>query len=227
MSSLRKFADNSRTSYEFICLLPFRFIAEESADENKALTDEPTWIIDPIDGTNNFCQRIPFVAISVAFVWKREICIGIIYNPVLREFHSARLGAGAFLNGKRMRCSQVETLEAATLGHEVSFIRMENSRERNVRQVTAFGSATKGMRSFGTCAVSLAFVARGTLDGYQVSELFAWDIAAGILLVREAGGSCYKPDGTPIDLDDPRVICGATEKLCQALIALNAAALNA
>lgn len=204
-----------------------RFIAEESANSNQLLSDEPTWIIDPIDGTNNFCQRIPFVAISVAFVWKREICIGIVYNPVLREFHSARLGAGAFLNGKPIRCSQVATIEAATLGHEVSFIRLEKYRERNAKQVHAFASASKGFRSFGTCAVSLAFVARGTLDGYQVSELFAWDIAAGVLLVREAGGFCTKPDGSPIDLNDPRILCAATDSLARELIALNKTALEA
>lgn len=204
-----------------------RFIAEESADNNQALTESPTWIIDPIDGTNNYCQRIPFVAISIAFVWKREICIGIVYNPVLREFYSARLGCGSFMNGKRIQCSQIEAIEEATLGHEVSFIRLEKYRDRNVKLVKAFASASKGFRSFGTCALSLAFVARGCLDGYQVSELFPWDIAAGVLLVREAGGSCYKPDGTPIDLDDPRFICGATENLCQEMIRLNKEALEA
>lgn len=73
----------------------------------------------------------------------------------------------------------------------------------------------------------MSFVARGTLDGYQVSELYPWDIAAGILLIHEAGGYCYKPDGTPIDLTDPRVICGATKTLCKALIELNKEALSA
>lgn len=83
------------------------------------------------------------------------------------------------------------------------------------------------MRSFGSCAISLSFVARGILDGYQISELFPWDVAAGILLIQEAGGFCCKPDGTPIDLNDPRVICGATKTLCEALIELNKEALSA
>lgn len=112
--------------------------------ENRALTDEPTWIIDPIDGTNNFIQRIPFVAISVAFVWKREICTGIVYNPVLNELCSARVGNGAFLNGKRIYCSKIEKIENATLGHEVSFIRVEKHRERNAKQILAFASAAQG-----------------------------------------------------------------------------------
>lgn len=82
------------------------------------------------------------------------------------------------------------------------------------------------MRSFGSVAVSMSFVACGVLDGYQINELFAWDIAAGVLLIREAGGYCCKPDGTPIDLSDPKLICGATRKLCDAMVALNKNALN-
>lgn len=121
-----------------------RFIAEESGDTNSALTDDPTWIIDPIDGTNNFIQRIPFVAISVAFVWKKEICSGIIYNPILDEFYTARLGGGAFLNKKLIHCSNVETIDKATLGHEISLIRAEKYRDRNIKQVIAFASAAQG-----------------------------------------------------------------------------------
>lgn len=124
--------------------LPSRFIAEESELTNNPLTDDPTWIIDPIDGTNNFIRRIPFVAISVAFVYKKEICIGIIYNPILNEFYSTRIGAGAFLDGKQIHCSNVEKLEDACIGHEVSFIRVEKHRERNTKQVTAFASAAQG-----------------------------------------------------------------------------------
>lgn len=84
---------------------------------------------------------------------------------------------------------------------------------------------SRRMRSFGSVCVSLAFVARGTLDGYQINELFAWDIAAGALLIREAGGFVCKPDGNPIDLNDPKLICGATEKLCKQLIEANKEAL--
>lgn len=121
-----------------------RFIAEESEKTNDALTDDPTWIIDPIDGTNNYIRRIPFVAISVAFVYKKEICLGIVYNPVLNEFYSARVGTGAFLNGKPIRCSGIEHLKDACIGHEVSFIGVQKYRERNLKQVTAFASAAQG-----------------------------------------------------------------------------------
>lgn len=121
-----------------------RFIAEESENLNRALSADPTWIIDPIDGTNNFIRRIPFVAISVGFVWKYEICIGIIYNPILNEFYSARIGTGAFLNGKQIHCTKIEKLEDACIGHEVSFLGVEKHRDRNVKQVIGFASAAQG-----------------------------------------------------------------------------------
>lgn len=111
---------------------------------NQSLCDDPTWIIDPIDGTNNFVQRIPLVAISVAFVWRKEIVIGIIYNPISESFYSARYKNGAFLNGKPIKCSKVEAMEDATIGQEISFIRIDKHRERNSKQVLAFGSAAKG-----------------------------------------------------------------------------------
>lgn len=72
----------------------------------------------------------------------------------------------------------------------------------------------------------MSFIARGTLDGYQMNELYAWDIAAAVLLIREAGGFCCKPDGSAIDLNDPRIICGATKQLCDAMVQLNKEALG-
>lgn len=81
-------------------------------------------------------------------------------------------------------------------------------------------------RSFGSCSISLSFVARGTLDGYQINELYAWDIAAGILLICEAGGYCCKPDGSSIDLNDPKLICGATKRLCDEMVKINKEALD-
>lgn len=81
-------------------------------------------------------------------------------------------------------------------------------------------------RSFGSCCVSLSFLARGTLDGYQMNELYAWDVAAAILLIREAGGYCCKPDGSSIDLNDPKILCAATKSLADEMIKLNKEALG-
>lgn len=84
------------------------------------------------------------MAISVAFVYKKEICCGIVYNPILNEFYSARIGNGAFLNGKRIRCSKIEKLSDACIGHEVSFVRVERHRERNLKQITTFAPIAQG-----------------------------------------------------------------------------------
>lgn len=192
----------------------------------------------------------------MAFVLKKEVCLGVVYNPILNEMYTARVGTGAFLNGKPIHCSKIEKLEDACIGHEVSFIRVERHRVRNIKQVNAFAAAAQGyairleppfrnhsvqklirivchfsvpkfrFRSFGSCCVSMSFVARGTLDGYQMNELYVWDIAAASLLVREAGGYCCKPDGSPIDLNDPKIICAATKKLCDEMIKLNKEALG-
>lgn len=107
-------------------------------------SDDPTWIIDLIDGTNDFIRHIPFIAISVAFVWKKQICIGVVYNPILSDFYSARLGNGAYLNGKQIHCNKVKKFEDATLGHEVLFIRVPKHREQNSKQVLTFASAAQG-----------------------------------------------------------------------------------
>lgn len=146
-----KYADHKYVKAHFYLLFhlnllfPFyRFIAEESEDTNQALTAEPTWIIDPIDGTNNFVRRIPLIAISVAFVLKKEICMGIIYNPIIGDSYEARLGNGSFLNGKRISCTSVEKLEDATIGHEISFLRVPKYQERNKKQVLAFGASCQG-----------------------------------------------------------------------------------
>lgn len=120
-----------------------RFVAEETAAENE-LTDAPTWIIDPIDGTSNFVHGIPIVGISVALVLRKEIVIGVVYNPVTDEMYRSRLGAGAFLNDVPIRCSAVQTLDEAIYAHEVSFARVERVREKNIKRIHKFAALAQG-----------------------------------------------------------------------------------
>lgn len=120
-----------------------RFVAEETAAEN-GLTDAPTWIIDPIDGTCNFVHGIPIVGISVALAVRRETVIGVVYNPVTDEMYRCRLGAGAFLNDKPIRCSSVRTLDDAIYAHEVSFARVERVREKNIKRIHKFAAVAQG-----------------------------------------------------------------------------------
>ncbi|KAJ6647197.1 Inositol monophosphatase ttx-7 [Pseudolycoriella hygida] len=193
------------------------FIAEETkADE--VLTDAPTWIIDPVDGTNNFVHGIPFTAISVAFVLKKEIQIGIVYNPIMNEMYTARLGQGAFLNGKQIAVSNAKTLDESMYCHEISLARRDALRDKHMKRVYKITACSQGIRSFGCAALSLAYVARGSIDCYHLEDLYPWDVAAGALLIREAGGKVFKSDGGPYDIMDPQVVCAATDELSREVV---------
>lgn len=141
----------------------------------------------------------------------------------------------SFLAVKKHRdrnAKQVISFASAAQGYFINFNDELNSGKSYDMKIAInfyffFSSTESRFRSFGSVAISLSFVARGTLDGYQINELYAWDIAAGILLIREAGGYCCKPDGSPIDLNDPKLICGATKCLCNEMIEKNKEALNA
>lgn len=120
-----------------------RFVAEETAAQNQ-LSDAPTWIIDPIDGTVNFVHGIPLVAISIALLVRQEIAIGVVYNPITGELYRCRKGAGAFLNDAPIRCSEVSDLDGAIYAHEVSFMRAERVREKNLKRIHKFASLAQG-----------------------------------------------------------------------------------
>jgi len=193
------------------------FIAEETkADEQ--LTEAPTWIIDPVDGTNNFVHGIPFTAISVAFALKKELQIGIIFNPIMNEMYTARLGQGAFLNGKKIAVSSAQTLDESMYCHEVSLARRENVRDKHMKRVYKFAACSQGIRAFGCAALTLSYVARGSIDCYHIEDLYPWDVAAGALLIREAGGKIYKTDGEPYDIMNPTIVCAGTDQLCKEVI---------
>ncbi|KAG4070364.1 hypothetical protein HA402_006506 [Bradysia odoriphaga] len=199
------------------------FIAEETmADE--VLTDAPTWIIDPIDGTNNFVHGIPFTAISVAFALKKQLQIGIVYNPIMNEMYTARLGQGAYLNGNAIAVSSATTLDESIYCHEVSLARREGIRDKHMKRVYKLAACCQGVRAFGCAALTLSYVARGSIDCYHIDDLYPWDVAAGALLITEAGGKIYKSNGAPYDIMDPNIVCAGTDQLCKELIeALNGA----
>lgn len=201
----------------------FRFIAEEtSAREHKTpdLTDAPTWIIDPIDGTCNFVHGIPITAISIAMVHQKEIVIGIIYNGVTKELFSARKGNGAHLNGFPIHVSEVKKIQNSVVGHEISLAGIKELREKNMKRMDNVVAKCQGVRAFGCAAMSLAYVAQGTMDAYHIDDMRPWDMAAGVLLVREAGGVVYAPDGGEFDVMRPDTVAASTEELCRELIEL-------
>jgi myo-inositol-1(or 4)-monophosphatase len=145
------------------------------------------WIVDPLDGTTNFLHGIPHFAISIALERDGEIVAGIVYEPIRDEMYWAEKGAGAYLNDRRLRVSARRQLGEALIGTGMPFgTRAEN--QGYSASLAAIWRATSGVRRMGSAALDLAYVAAGRYDGFWEFDLSPWDIAAGIVLVREAGG---------------------------------------
>ncbi len=145
------------------------------------------FIIDPLDGTTNFLHGIPHFAISVALEKQGQIIAAVVYNPITDEFFNAERGRGAFLNDRRLRVSGRKMLRDCVIGCGVPHLgRGDHIRFR--RELEKVQAQAAGIRRFGAASLDLAYVAAGRMDGFWERDLAAWDMAAGILLVREAGG---------------------------------------
>lgn len=160
-------------------------IAEESGVQNEDA--ELVWIIDPLDGTKNYLHGFPFYAISIAIRIKNRIEHAVIYDPIRHECFSASRGHGARLNDRRLRVSKQNQLSSALLGTTFS-ISNETRAKRYLPVIETLTGKCSGLRTTGSAALNLAYVASGRLDGAWDFGLKPWDIAAGCLLVQEAGG---------------------------------------
>jgi myo-inositol-1(or 4)-monophosphatase len=145
------------------------------------------WIVDPLDGTTNFLHGLPFWAISIALEKEGEIVAGIVYEPVRDEMFWAEKGAGAWNNHQRLRVSGRRKLDEAVIATGLPFKGRGNHAEY-LPQLQAVMAETAGVRRFGSAALDLAYVAAGRFDGYWESHVQPWDVAAGLLMVTEAGG---------------------------------------
>ena len=152
------------------------------------------WIIDPLDGTSNFLHGLPHFAISIALEQDGDIVAGVVFDPIKDEMFWAEKGVGAYLNDHRLRVSGRHRLSEALLATGMPFAG-HGDRARYLTQVDAAMAATAGVRRWGAAALDLAYVAAGRFDGFWEEGLSAWDIAAGLLLVREAGGYVTELDG--------------------------------
>lgn len=151
------------------------------------------WIIDPLDGTTNFAHHLPLFVISIAAYRQEEVLCGVIFQPITQELFIAEAGKGAFLNGHRLKVSRVDSLEECFLfvgwPHEVENPRSVAISEKNFQ----FYQSGMRLRSLGSAALSLAYVAAGKADAFWMNDLYPWDIAAGQLLIEEAGGKVSPP----------------------------------
>ncbi|KAF7997228.1 hypothetical protein HCN44_005505 [Aphidius gifuensis] len=193
-----------------------QFIGEETVASTNflpELTDAPTWIIDPIDGTTNFVHSFPHTCISIALVVKRNIEIGIVYNPILDQLFTARRGEGAFLNGKRIQSSKISELRSSLVCIEASYAAIKSTRDLLLGRVEAFVSIAHGIRVLGSAALTLCHIAMGAAELYLSDNLYPWDVAAGVLIIREAGGDVYDTSGGEFNLMKPRVLAVGCSKL--------------
>lgn len=171
----------------------YNFLVEESG-----IIEGPDkshrFIIDPLDGTTNFLHSIPHFAISIALEREGQLASALVYNPVTDELYTAERGHGAYLNDKRLRVAVRKTLAESLFATGIPFLGRDGH-ERFLEELRAAMSATSGVRRFGAAALDLAYVAAGRFDGFWERGLKPWDVAAGVLLVREAGGIASDMDG--------------------------------
>jgi len=198
-----------------------RFIGEESTagGEKCVLTDAPTWIIDPVDGTTNFVHSLPLIAISIGLLVEKKAVLGIIHNPILKQTYSAKAGAGAFFNGNPIKVSGETEMAKSLICTESGS--SDDPVKLNVilQNLQSLLGKCHGTRSLGSAAITMATVAMGGVDAYYEFGLHAWDMAAGELIVREAGGTVVDTTGGPFDLMSRRVVCAGSEKLAKDIAA--------
>jgi myo-inositol-1(or 4)-monophosphatase len=163
------------------------------------------WIIDPVDGTTNYAHGYPWFCSSIALEVEGDLVAGVIYNPVYDELFTATKGGGAYLNGNRLTVSARMPLKNSLLGTGFPYD-CATDPANNFANFIAFQKRARGIRRAGAAALDLAYVAAGRLDGFWELKLKAWDVAAGVLLVREAGGLVTTFDGSSYDVFNDRII---------------------
>ncbi len=163
------------------------------------------WIIDPVDGTTNYAHGYPWFCSSIALEIEGELVAGVIYNPIYDELFTATKGEGAFLNGNRLSVSSRMPLSNSLLGTGFPYD-CATDQANNFANFIAFQKSARGIRRAGAAALDLAYVAAGRLDGFWELKLKAWDVAAGVLMVREAGGVVTTFDGSTYDIFNDRIV---------------------
>jgi myo-inositol-1(or 4)-monophosphatase len=188
-------------------------LAEESGASGDS---EYTWIIDPLDGTTNFIHGFPQYAVSIALRHREHVTQAVVYDPTRNELFTASRGRGAFMNERRIRVSRRTKLSECLIGTGFPFRSFEHLDEY-VRMFRSVTEHTAGIRRPGAAALDLAYVAAGRLDGFWEVGLSPWDMAAGSLLILEAGGLVSDFKGETAYLEEGRIVCGAPKIFPQLL----------
>ncbi len=168
--------------------------------------DSPfTWVMDPLDGTTNFAHGFPFFCVSIALARDGDPLCGAVYDPVRDELYTALKGGGSFLNGRRLTVSTVDDLGKSLLATGFPYD-IRRSSETNLENFAAFAVRSQAIRRAGSAALDLCYVAAGRFDGYWELKLRPWDMAAGVLILGEAGGRVSDLQGGPWHLKVPGLV---------------------
>eukprot|EP00898_Chlorokybus_atmophyticus_P005155 jgi/Chlat1/5640/Chrsp369S00866 len=197
----------------------FEFIGEEESSKGGfTLTDKPTWMVDPLDGTTNFVHRFPFVCVSIGLAISKKAVVGVVYNPIMNELFTAVRGKGAFLNGQPIKVSAQTELGRALVATEIGIVRDEAAITATTNRIKALMLNARSIRCAGSCALNLSGIACGRLDAYYEFGIGGpWDAAAGAVILTEAGGDVIDPaTGGKFDLLARRVL-GSNGQLSQQL----------
>ncbi|HLG98063.1 MAG TPA: inositol monophosphatase family protein [Bryobacteraceae bacterium] len=182
---------------------PTHSIVAEEGGRHSGSSDY-CWYVDPLDGTTNFAHGFPMYNVTLALEHAGELIAGVIFDPEHNEMFSAERGSGAYLNNRRIRVSKVGRIEDALVA--TGFPSKKRHQDINVHFYYQLAMITHGVRRAGAAALDLAYVASGRLDGFWEFGLNPWDMAAGVLLIEEAGGKCSDMRGEPAKLRGPHLL---------------------
>lgn len=192
-------------------------LAEESGRLNGH--SDHLWIIDPLDGTTNYAHGLPIFAVSLAYAYRGEVTLGVVYDPTRGECFSAERGRGAWLNDRPIRVSDtarlIESLLVTGFPYEVTA-----HSPNNLEYFARFAERSRGLRRLGSAALDFCYVACGRLDGYWELALGAWDVAAGALIAEEAGAKITDIEGSPTYLKPPYDAIVANPTLHEQMLAV-------
>ncbi|MBX3579738.1 MAG: inositol monophosphatase [Rhizobiaceae bacterium] len=193
----------------------YSFLMEESG---AVAGDDPQhrWIVDPLDGTTNFLHGIPIFSISIALERQGQLVAGVVYNPAMDELYTAERGGGAFLNDRRLRVAARKNLSDAVIGTGVPHLGRGHHGNFLIELRNVMGEVS-GIRRMGSAALDLAYVAAGRMDGFWEHGLQPWDVAAGIILIREAGGFATDDKGGQGIFESGSIVAG-NEPIHKALL---------
>ena len=169
--------------------------------------DQHRWIVDPLDGTTNFLHGIPMFAVSFGLERQGVLVAGVIYNPAMDELYTAERGGGAFVNDRRMRVAARRQLSASVVGTGIPHLGRGHHGQALIDMKNVMGEVS-GVRRFGAASLDLAWVAAGRVDGFWEDYLSPWDMAAGVLMIREAGGFVSDRDGGQEMFETGTVVAG-------------------